>query len=132
MTSGSTLTINSNNSNHNNSQDNKSNKDITVKPKPSVNNNDNYVDTKNVYTNSTKKSLNTSELTEDEVNKIQKELMNFGKSIRVPMALSMEIEQRELDELKNKQRKIEEEKMTCDRNVKVFGPPSDKSKSMNN
>lgn len=71
-----------------------------------------------------KKSLPVKELTEDEMQAIQRELMEFGKASRIPVKLQAEIEKRELEELKAAAKKRDEANSSCDRNVRVVGPPS--------
>lgn len=72
------------------------------------------------------KSLVVDELTEDEMQAIQRELMQFGKKSRIPSQLQIEIDQKELEELQAKKLKKEQADAQCDRNVKVTGPPSAK------
>jgi chemotaxis protein histidine kinase CheA len=71
------------------------------------------------------KTLKTTELTEEELQREQRELMQWGKERRTPMELTNEIQRRELEEAMLAKKK---EELTAERNTTVFAPPSDKNK----
>jgi hypothetical protein len=71
------------------------------------------------------KTLKTNELTEEELQREQRELMQRGKDFRTPMQLTNEIQRRELEEAILSKKK---EELTAERNTTVYAPPSDKNK----